>query len=246
MTDQFAPSAVLYLRVSTKDQAGRGGEAEGFSISAQREAGLRKAEGLGAVVVDEYIDAGESACSSDRPELQRMLKRLQGDRDISYVIVHKVDRLARNRADDVEINVAIRATGAQLVSCTENIDETPSGMLMHGIMSSIAEFYSQNLANEVIKGTEQKVRAGGTPTVAPIGYLNVRQVVDGREIRTIALDQDRASHIRWAFESYADGSLSLNRLAAELETRGLRRRPTATRDARPIPTNKLHEILRNR
>ena len=43
-----------------------------------------------------------------------------------------------------------------LVSATENIDETPSGMLLHGIMSSIAEFYSRNLATEVVKGLSQK------------------------------------------------------------------------------------------
>jgi DNA invertase Pin-like site-specific DNA recombinase len=42
-----------------------------------------------------------------------------------------------------------------LVSCTENINETPSGMLLHGVMGSIAEFYSRNLANEVIKGSVQ-------------------------------------------------------------------------------------------
>ena len=61
------PTAVLYLRVSTKEQAARGGEAEGFSIPAQREACTRKAEGLGATVVAEFIDAGESARSADRP-----------------------------------------------------------------------------------------------------------------------------------------------------------------------------------
>ena len=74
------------------------------------------------------------------------------------MIVHKVDRLARNRADDVEITLAIRATGATSISCSENIDETPSGLLLHGIMSSIAEFYSRNLANEVIKGCVQKAK----------------------------------------------------------------------------------------
>lgn len=238
-------TAVLYLRVSTKDQAERGGEQEGFSIPAQREACCRRAEQLGATVVEEFIDAGESARSTARPELQRMLAYL-AENPTTYVIVHKVDRLARNRADDVEINLAIRKAGSTLVSVTENVDQTPSGMLLHGIMSSIAEFYSQNLAAEVVKGTEQKVRAGGTPTLAPIGYLNVRTTADGREIRTIAIDPERAPHIRWAFDTYASGNWSLNRLAAELEIRGLSRRPTATRDARPIPANKLHDILTNR
>jgi site-specific DNA recombinase len=237
--------AVLYLRVSTREQAERGGKPEGFSIPAQREACSRRAEQLGARVVDEFIDAGESARSASRPELQRMLAYL-AENPTTYVIVHKVDRLARSRADDIEINLAIRKAGSTLISVTENVDQTPSGMLLHGIMSSIAEFYSQNLAAEVVKGTEQKVRAGGTPTLAPIGYLNFRTVTDGRDIRTIVLDPQRSLHIRWAFETYASGDWSLNRLAAELEIRGLTRRPTATRDARPVPANKLHEILQNR
>ena len=150
------PMAVIYLRVSTKDQASRGGEAEGFSIPAQRDACLRKAESLGAVVVAEFVDAGESARSANRPELKNMLKFIRQNK-VAHVIVHKVDRLARNRADDVEINLQLQASGAQLVSCSENIDETPSGVLLHGIMSSIAEFYSRNLAAESKKGMRQKV-----------------------------------------------------------------------------------------
>ena len=48
---------------------------------------------------------------------------------VHYVIVHKVDRLARNRADDIAITMEIKNSGATLVSCSENIDETPSGLL---------------------------------------------------------------------------------------------------------------------
>ena len=66
------------------------------------------------------------------------------------------------------------AAGAQLVSVAENIDETPSGKLMHGILASMAEYYSRNLATEVMKGSVQKAQDGGTPFLAPIGYLNVR------------------------------------------------------------------------
>src|SRR5205823_1912115 len=148
---------VLYLRVSTKAQATHGGEAEGFSIPAQRDACRRKAAALGAEIVEEFVDRGESARSSRRPELQRMLAYV-ADNAVKFAIVHKVDRLARNRVDDVEINVALTRAGVTLVSCSENIDETPSGMLLHGIMSSIAEFYSRNLANEVNKGLIQKAK----------------------------------------------------------------------------------------
>nr|WP_286982118.1 recombinase family protein [Corynebacterium sp. UBA5992] len=61
--------------------------------------------------------------------------------DVTCCIVHKIDRLARNWADDVTIHLALKQAGSPLVSVTENIDEMPSGMLVHGIMSSIAEFY---------------------------------------------------------------------------------------------------------
>ena len=238
-------TAVVYTRVSTKEQAQGGGNVDGFSLPAQRDACSRKAASLGATVTAEFVDRDESARSADRPELQRMLKQLATD-PVDYVIVHKVDRLARNRSDDVAITAAIAATGAKLVSVTENIDETPSGLLLHGIMSSIAEFYSRNLANEVIKGTQQKVKAGSTPTRTPIGYRNVRQLVDGYEVRTVDIDPERAPLITWAFAAYASGDWTLRSLADELQRKGLTFRPGPKTPARDVPANKLQTILRNR
>src|SRR5699024_350128 len=121
---------------------------------------------------------------------------------VAYCIVHKVDRLARNRADDVTIHLALQQAGAMLVSATENIDETPSGMLLHGIMSTIAAFYSRNLATELTKGMTQKAIGGGTLDKAPIGYLIARTRDDqGREVRTVELDPERAPLIEWAFKA---------------------------------------------
>ncbi len=237
--------AVSYLRVSTKEQAERDGDPEGYSIPAQRSANLRKAEELGASVVAEFVDRGESARSADRPQLKAMLAFVR-EQPVNYVIVHKVDRLARNRMDDVEINLALRAAGVTLVSVSESIDETPSGMLLHGIMSSIAEYYSRNLATEVVKGMSQKVKAGGTPSRAPIGYLNVREITaDGREVRTIAVDPERAPLVTWAFEAYATGEWTLSSLAAELEARGLVTRPSPRRASKPLSESQLQTVLRS-
>lgn len=227
-TRELSKRAVIYLRVSTSAQADTDYGSEGYSIPAQREACKRTAEGLGAKVVEEYLDRGESARSADRPALQAMLERIK-DRDIDFVIVHKVDRLARNRADDIEIALAVRASGARLVSASENIDQTPSGTLLHGIMATIAEFYSQNLAAEVRKGLLQKVRLGGTPTRAPLGYLNVIERVEGRDIRTVIVDPERAPHIVWMFESYVTGEYLIRELVDGLAERGLRTPPTPKR-----------------
>ena len=247
MAAQLTPKrAVSYIRVSTREQAQRGGSEEGFSLPAQREANKRKAQSMGALVVKEFADRGESARSANRPELQKMLAYLKEDGGIDYVIVHKLDRLARNRADDVEINRAFEDAGVRLVSTSENIDQTPGGMLLHGIMSSIAEFYSRNLANEVMKGMGEKARNGGTLGKAPLGYMNVRgRDENGREVRTIALDEERAPLIRLAFTAYATGNWTVRQLADHLNTLGLNIPPTPRRCAKPITATRLHEILRH-
>jgi site-specific DNA recombinase len=236
--------AVIYLRVSTKEQAEKGGEAEGYSIPAQREACKRKAASLGAVVVEEFVDRGESAKSADRPELQRMLAYVR-ENQVGLAIVHKVDRLARSRADDVAINLALKAAGTTLVSCSENIDETPSGMLLHGIMSSIAEFYSRNLANEVMKGLVQKAQSGGTPGKAPIGYLNVRKFENGCELRTVEVDPVRGPLITWAFEVYATGEWTQLALLDALARRGLDVPATRSKPAKPLTLSSLQYMLTN-
>jgi site-specific DNA recombinase len=231
--------------VSTKEQAAGGGNDEGFSIPAQRLANQRKAASISAVIVAEFIDAGESARKADRPQLQALLEYVQ-NHPIAFCIVHKVDRLARNRVDDVEINVALTRAGVKLVSASENIDETPSGMLLHGIMSTIAEFYSRNLATEVSKGMTQKAVSGGTVARAPIGYRNVRKFdALGREFRTVEVDDERAPHVRWAFETYASGDWSLSMLQEELAMRGLRTRPTPKIPSKPLEIANLHKMLRN-
>ena len=245
MTPKFA---VSYLRVSTRGQAERGGgHDEGFSIPAQREANKNKAQSLGAFVGKEFVDRGASAKSADRPQLQAMLEYVKENAErIDYVIVHKVDRLARNRGDDAEIMKVLRECGVQLVSTSESIDETPSGMLLHGIMSSIAEFYSQNLATEVKKGMNEKIKSGGTVGRAPLGYQNIRTVDEkGREERTVVIDEERAPLIKMAFEEYASGEWTIKSLTEYLAACGLSTRSTARMPSKPIPFQTLGKILSN-
>jgi DNA invertase Pin-like site-specific DNA recombinase len=196
-------------------------------------------------VVAEYVDRGESAKTANRPELKALLARLDAERDLDLVIVHKVDRLARNRYDDATITYALHEAGVALVSVTENIDSTPVGAFMHAIVAANAEFYSANLAAEAKKGQIQKAKLGGTPTKAPIGYLNVRKMIEGREIRTIEVDPERAPHVRWAFVAYGSGAYTLDTLLAALTERGLRTRPTPKKPEKPLSRTQLASMLQN-
>lgn len=247
LTDGLTPKrAVIYLRVSTSEQATKGGQAEGFSIPAQREANKKKAQSMGAIVTKEFVERGVSGTTINRPALKEMVKYLEEHRgQIDYVIVHKIDRLARNRTDDVAINEKFDQLGVRLVSTSENIDQSPGGMLMHGIMSSIAEFYSKNLANEVTKGMDSKAKMGGTPGKAPTGYLNVRKYNQGVETRTVEVDPDRAPHVQWAFERYVQGDISVSRLTALLENRGLTSAPLRNTPPRPLSRGRVHSMLKN-
>ena len=119
-------------------------------------------------------------------------------------------------------------------------------MLLHGIMSSIAEFYSRNLANEVIKGMGEKARNGGTLSKAPLGYVNVRGRDErGREVRTVELDQQRAPLLRLAFSEYATGNWTVSQLAKHLAGLGLDVPATPSKPARPITKGRLYTLLRH-
>ncbi len=245
--EPFRPKlALVYLRVSTARQAKRDGEIEGYSIPAQRTSCHKRAHELDAAV-EEFVDAGASARSADRPGLQALLARLADPSQppVDYVIVHKLDRLARDRADDVAILLAIRQAGATLVSVSEMVDETPAGTLMHGIVASFAEYYSRNLSTEAKKGMSEKVKRGGTPGQAPIGYLNVVHRVDGTDIKSVVIDEVRGHHMAWAFEQYATGEWSIAALRDELEARGLRSRPTKKYVGTPLSRAQLHRLLSN-
>ncbi len=226
---------LIYTRVSTREQAD-----EGYSIAAQREACLRFIAERGFTLVGEYSDRGESARTAERPEFQTLLAHLQQDRSITALVVHKLDRLARNLEDHVAIRASLRKLGVAFYSVTESLEESASGKLIEGVLATIAEFFSANLAQEIRKGLAQKANEGRWPTRAPLGYRNTRRDAERRGEAIIVPDAERAALITQAFELYALGTWSLPALQAELTRRGLRNHAD-----RPVATAKLTVILRN-
>jgi site-specific DNA recombinase len=236
--------AVIYLRVSSEEQAKKGGTAEGYSIPFQRQACRAKAAAMGLVVIEEYVDAGHSAKSANRPRLKTMLSELAA-RQVKFVIVHKIDRLARNKRDDFLINEAIAEAGAALVSVVDLVDDTPQGKFNYTIQAGLAQLYVDNLAVEVMKGLTKKVESGGTPYRVPVGYLNRRRIEGVADIRWVETDPDRAPFITWAFEEYATGSWSISRLREALIAKGFVTRATRKYPGKQVSVNGLHKILTN-
>ena len=236
-------TAVIYLRVSTSEQANRGGEAEGFSIPIQRERIQMKARELGASIVQEFVDAGKSATTMNRVGLKDLLTFATTEKP-DYVIVYKLDRLARNLLDNLVIRRSLEQAGVQLVSCTEAFDDTAAGELALNIMGSVNQHYSRNLAEEMKNKLVGKVKSGGTVGKAPIGYLNTIERSQGVDVRSVAVDVVRGPLVQWAFEAYATGEWSLTALTEALAAKGLTTVPSRKMAEKPVPRSTVARMLR--
>ncbi len=93
-------------------------------LPLKRKACTKYVQEKGWTLIDEYTDRGESARSAHRPMLQEMLKRVKEDKSINAVVVRKIDRLARNLKDHVEITATLQKAKVGLVSIVENIEDT--------------------------------------------------------------------------------------------------------------------------
>lgn len=225
-------NCVIYARVSTEKQA----EKE-LSIPAQLHASREYAKRHDWFVAEEFIDAGSSGRTTARPELNRLLTRCRaGGEGVQVVIVHKLDRLARNLADHIAIRGLLHKHHIKLVSVTENVDESVSGHLVENIMASIAEFYSANLAEEVMKGLRQRIISGGWPHRPPRGYRTERIGLRSH----VVIEPEQAALVRRAFELCLEQYEGLVELRRRLARLGMR-----SRSGQPVSNGYLSRLLRN-
>ena len=202
-----------YIRVSTIKQ----GE-KGVSLSEQREMVERYAVQQGLTIA-QWFEERETASKIGRPLFNQMLTSLKSRR-ADGVIIHKVDRSARNRWDWAEV-MQLRDFGIDVHFAGESLDlSTPSGILAADIQAVMAVHYSRNLSEETKKGYYGRLKQGLSPFPAPLGYLN-----NGRgKLKTI--DPVLGPLVKGAFELYGTGRYSLMRLVEEMYSRGLRTRAT--------------------
>ena len=220
-------AVLLYARVSTGRQA-----AHDLSLPAQFRLAERYAQEHGLSVAGKYQDVSSGKYLRERPGLLALLAQARRDRSIDGLVVHKIDRLARNTFNYLLLKSKLRTSGVRLYSVVETIDETPMGEFMEHIMAAQAEFYSANLASEVKKGIEEKLLRGQWPAGAPpVGYL-MRQ---GR----VVVDPARGAFMRRAFELWAEGTMTANQVAEAVYQQGL-----VGRSGKPIQGKNLCELLK--
>ena len=199
-------SAALYARVSSDRQD------VDLSVAAQLRALRDYAEKNGYVIAREYIDEAESGRIANRPQFRRMLDEAsRADSPFQQILVWKFSRFTRKREHAVAFKSMLRKRGIRVTSITEHADDSPTGKLMEAIIESLDEFYSENLAQEVLRGMREAASRGfWVSTYAPYGYRKV-QVQDGSRKRPkLELDPPADGVVRRIFQMALLGTSTLD------------------------------------
>ena len=211
--------AALYARVSSDRQD------VDLSVSAQLRALKDYAKANGYSVAREYVDEAESGRVADRPQFREMIEQgSQPKASFEVILVWKFSRFTRKREHAVAFKSMLRRKGIRVVSITEHADDSPTGKLMEAIIESVDEFYSENLAQDVVRGMRESASRGFfLGSTAPFGYKRIK-VGDGvKERPTLEVDPTTAPVVKEVFESSLRGN-GLKEICKALNGRGITNR----------------------
>ncbi len=146
--------ALVYLRVSTEDQAEKG-----YSITAQREEGVNKAVELGCNPENIHIfsDEGVSGAVLERPQLMAALDMLKrGAEGTQYFICYDSSRLSRNAAHQLIIIDQIKKSNAKLIFIKNNYQDDAEGRFQLTVMAAVDEYERARLKLRTEMGKRAK------------------------------------------------------------------------------------------
>ena len=219
-------NVVIYARFSSHSQTEQ-------SIEGQLKVCYEYAEQNHYTVVGEYIDRAMSGKYDNRAEFQRMI----ADSDkhtFEGVLVYQLDRFARNRYDSAIYKAKLKKNGVRVLSAKENITDDASGILVEGVLESMAEYYSAELSQKIHRGMEinaQKCLSNGSNP--GLGFK-----VD--KDRHFYVDEGEAKIVREIFERYASSETK-----AEI-VKDLKRRQIKTSLGNDFTYNSLSRMLSNK
>lgn len=186
----------IYVRVSTKEQA-----EEGYSIDEQLERLRKYCEARDWKIANEYVDAGFSGASLERPAMQRLIKDCNANK-VDMVLVYKLDRLSRKQRDTLYlIEDIFNAQKIGFTSMQENIDtSTPYGLVIVGVLSAFSQLERSVITERMSMGREARAKEGlwhgGGHN--PIGY----DYIDGQLI----INEYEAMQIRKIYDMFESGA----------------------------------------
>jgi len=220
------PTAAIYARFSSDNQREE-------SIDAQLRACREYAEQNHIKIVYEYVDRAKSATTTENRT--SFLAMISNADNFDFVIVHKLDRFARNRSDSIGYRMELKRHGTTLISVLENLNEdNPESVILESVLEGMNEYYSRNLAREVRKGlNENALKCMHTGGIPPLGYdVNPKT-------KQLEINREESLTIKLIFQSVLDGK-GYSHIIRLLNENGMK-----TKRGKPFGKNSLHDILRN-
>jgi len=217
--------AFIYCRYSSDNQ-------NFLSIEAQNRAIEEFCIKEDIQIIKKYYDEAQSARTDNRTNFLLMFDEMLIYKP-DYVIVHKLDRFARNRYDSAFYRKKLENNGTKLISVLEPNEDTPENLILTGILETMAEYYSKNLAREVKKGMKETAlqckHNGGT---APTGY-------DVAKDKTYIINENESEIVRNIFKLYLENFGYIG-ISKELNALGFK-----TKKGVPFGKNSIRKILTN-
>jgi site-specific DNA recombinase len=205
-------NVVVWARVSSREQK------EGYSLDAQLRAMRDRAQGNGWRITREFIVAESAKRGAERAAFNEMVAWVRSNarrEKIKAILSHKLDRVCRNMRDAVRLQELEDECGVELAFVDNQFGPGAAGAFSFNVMAAVAQYYSDNLRSEVLKGMDEKVRQGWPTGLAPFGYANV----DARE-EPVQPHPERSKTLVRIFERYATGSYTLESLVDLLHREG--------------------------
>lgn len=225
--------ALLYVRVSSQDQA-----EEGYSLQSQEKEGEKYAERKGLKIVKKW-SVSESAKVQGRKAFKELIDYAKNNPEVKAIIFEKVDRMTRNFCDLVEIYDLIEKYDKEAHFFKQGLiidkNSKSSDKLNLDIQVVLARNYINNLGEEVKKGLKEKAEQGEFPQRAPWGYRN------NKATHLIEIDPDYAPLVHKMFELYATGNYSLSTLREKMINEGLIYKDSGNKPQKSV----IEHILKN-
>ncbi len=219
--------AVIYTRVSTKEQA-----ENNASLETQKKYCLDLAKRKNIEVVEFFGGTYESAKSDERKHFQKMLSFVRRRKDISYIIVYSYDRFSRTGANGAYISDQLKKQGIVTFSATQEVDATTAaGSFQQNLYYMFSQFDNELRRDKTISGMKEKLRKGYWLGHVPKGYINLNPG-KGKE-QNIVINDD-GKKLKLAFILKANQDLSHIEISKRLAKKGFN-----------ITHKKLSVIFRN-
>jgi len=199
-----------YVRVSTTRQG------LGVSLEVQQETIERFAAQNNFKVAEWFVEK-VTAAKTGRPLFTQLVKQLRA-KLADGVIMHKIDRSARNLKDWSILTDLIESDpNMEVHFAHESFDlRSRGGRLAGDIQAAVAADFIRNNRQETCKGLDGRLNQGIWPFPAPAGY------VDNGKGKYKTIHKIQGPLVRKAFELYATNQYTLETLCAHMNALGMK------------------------